>query len=176
MKRAIQAVLALTIAIGGVLSYSQDGLPVRNQLPTAPQPQKLLASIDSGGAMNSGTLPSNYSSSSSSVVSIQEPPASPIHARVFDRSFALVNGAHLGTAIFDVEMTQHCEAQHTCREANPLMPSSKAGQISVSLGLFAYSATGSYFLKKHKSKAWWVPSALGITTHAIGVASGFSHQ
>jgi hypothetical protein len=176
MKKAIQAALALTIAIGGMLSYAQDGMPVGNQLPTAPQPQKLLALIDSGDVMNSGTLPSNYSLSSSSTGSIREPPASPIHAHVFDRYYNLVTAAHLGMAIFDVAMTQHCEAQHTCRETNPFMPSSRAGQIGVSFGFFAYSATGSYFLKKHKSKAWWVPSAMGITTHAIGVATGFSHQ
>jgi hypothetical protein len=83
---------------------------------------------------------------------------------------------HLGMAMFDIEMTQHCEAQHTCREANPFMPSSQAGALGVSLGFFAYSATGSYFMKKHNSKMWWLPSAMGIGTHVIGVYTGFAHE
>ncbi len=43
----------------------------------------------------------------------------------------LVNGLQLGMMIFDVEMTQHCIADHHCQEGNPLMPSSHAGQLAV---------------------------------------------
>jgi len=55
-----------------------------------------------------------------------------------------LNGLHLSVAIFDVEMTQHCIAVHHCREGNPLMPSSLAGELGVGFALVGYGAVVSY--------------------------------
>jgi hypothetical protein len=101
------------------------------------------------------------------------PPAPP---RTADSRFFLLNGVHLGMALFDVEMTQRCIANHRCRETNPVMPSSQAGQISVNLALFAYSSGVSYWLKKRKSKLWLVPPSAGVVVHGVGVVTGFEHQ
>ncbi len=120
MTKAILTAVALSLATSAILSHSQDLVPTRNQLPTAPQAQTLTATIDPGRALNSGTLRSTYSSSSSLASIIQKPPASPVHTRVFDRKYILLNGAQMGLAILDVDMTQHCIANGTCREAIPL--------------------------------------------------------
>jgi hypothetical protein len=79
-------------------------------------------------------------------------------------------------AVFDVEMTQHCLADHHCAEGNPIMPSSHAGQLGVSFAMFAYGAGTSYWLKKHHSRFWWTAPVVGIGAHAAGVATGFAHR
>jgi hypothetical protein len=93
-----------------------------------------------------------------------------------DRKFLLVNGLQLGMAVFDVGMTQSCIASHHCREANPLMPSSLAGQLSVAFASTAYETSVSYWLKRRKSRLWWILPASGAAAHAVGVASGFEHS
>lgn len=45
------------------------------------------------------------------------PSAAPLKAsRIADSKYFLLNGTHLGMAVFDVEMTQRCIADHHCRE------------------------------------------------------------
>ncbi|MGA7314888.1 MAG: hypothetical protein WBX22_13035 [Silvibacterium sp.] len=44
-----------------------------------------------------------------------------------DKRYYVLNGLHLGMAVFDVEMTQRCISKQECREANPVMPSLKPG-------------------------------------------------
>jgi len=92
--------------------------------------------------------------------------------RITDSKFFLINSLHLGMAALDVELTQHCIASHQCREGNPLMPSSQAGQLSISIGYVALGSCASYWLKKRKSPHWWLPPAAGITGHAAGIATG----
>lgn len=91
-------------------------------------------------------------------------------------SYFLLNGLQLGMALADVETTQHCIANHQCKEGNPLMPSSQAGQISVGLGITAYAAASSYWLKKHKARVWWMPPVVGVVAHTVGVASGLRYR
>jgi len=55
-------------------------------------------------------------------------------------------------AVFDVEMTQHCLADHHCVEGNPLMPTSQAGALGVSLALVGSGAFISYKLKKQENE------------------------
>jgi hypothetical protein len=78
-------------------------------------------------------------------------------------------------AVFDVGMTQHCIADHHCREGNPLMPSSLAGQLSVDFAYVGYGTFVSYRLKKHRNRLWLLSPAVGIAAHAVGVESGFAH-
>jgi hypothetical protein len=95
--------------------------------------------------------------------------------RVVNTSFLLLNSLHLTLALVDVEESQHCIDQHTCVEANPLMPSSHAGKLALNLGMVAYAASASYYLKKHTSGFWWLPPLAGIGFHSGGVASGIAH-
>ena len=96
--------------------------------------------------------------------------------RFADLKFLLLNGIHLGMAIFDVEMTQRCIASHHCRETNPVMPSSQAGQLSINLALVGGVAGISYWTRKGGLKFWWLPPTAGAAVHSIGVATGLQHQ
>ncbi|MBV8632571.1 MAG: hypothetical protein JOZ83_16715 [Silvibacterium sp.] len=126
---------------------------------------------------NAGLLPSGlHFKTASPTTIVAVPPAIPGPSRTADSRYFLVNGSFLGMAVFDVEMTQHCIADRHCREQNPLMPSSHAGQLGLNLGLVAGVSGASYWLKKHRSSLWWLPSATGIAAHSAGVASGFEHQ
>ena len=107
---------------------------------------------------------------------VAAPPATPIRNRTADAKFFFINSSLLGMAVFDVEMTQRCIADHRCREQNPLMPLSHAGQLGFNLGLVAGVAGAGYWLKKHRSAFWWLPPATGIAAHTAGVTTGFEHQ
>lgn len=89
--------------------------------------------------------------------------------KVIDKKFILINAAHLASAFLDVEITHHCISDHTCREANPLMPSSLGGQIAVDSALVGYGTFVSYKLKKQNNRLWWVNPTLGITSHTVGI-------
>lgn len=91
-------------------------------------------------------------------------------------SYFLLNSLHLGMAGLDMALTQHCIADHHCREGNPMMPSSLGGQLSVALALVGYGSVTSYWLKKHHSHLWWISPAAGIVAHGVGVVTGLVHQ
>jgi hypothetical protein len=103
-------------------------------------------------------------------------PVGPVPAKILSPSFFLVNGLHLGMALFDVEMTQRCLSDHHCKEGNPLMPSSQAGQLGVSFAVFAYGSGMSYWMKKRHSRYWWTVPTAGIVAHTAGVATGFANR
>ncbi len=96
--------------------------------------------------------------------------------RTVSTGFFVLNGLHLGMAIFDVEMTQHCLADHHCFEGNPLMPSSTRGQLAVDFATVSFGALASYRMKKNDSKLWILSPTVGIAAHTLGVASGFAHR
>ena len=96
--------------------------------------------------------------------------------RILDSKFFLVNGLHLGLAVLDVSLTQHCIAAHRCKEGNPLMPSSLAGQLGMNSALIGASAFVSYRLKGQESKLWWLSPAVGIGAHTAGAVSGFINR
>jgi hypothetical protein len=79
-------------------------------------------------------------------------------------------------AIFDLEMTQHCLADHHCVEGNPLMPSRMGGQLAVDFATVGFGALASYRMKKNDSKLWVLSPTVGIAAHTLGVASGFAHR
>jgi hypothetical protein len=95
--------------------------------------------------------------------------------KVVDSKYLWVNGLDLGLAVTDVAMSQRCIDQHTCVEANPLMPSSLAGKFGVDLGAVAYAAGVSYYMKKHKSSWWWLAPLAGASFHSGGIASAIAH-
>jgi hypothetical protein len=96
--------------------------------------------------------------------------------RTLDSKYFLLNGLHLGMAVLDVEMTQHCIAAHKCREGNPLMPSSQAGQLGLNIPLVGFGSFVSYRLKKRGSRVWWLSPTTGTVAHAAGAVTGFIHR
>jgi hypothetical protein len=96
--------------------------------------------------------------------------------RTLDSKFFVVNGLHLGLAALDVGLTQHCIANHHCREGNPLMPSSFAGQFALDSAFVGTGAFVSYRLKKQNSKLWWLSPVIGISAHTAGAMTGFLNR
>jgi hypothetical protein len=83
--------------------------------------------------------------------------------------------AHLGTAVADVELTQHCIARGTCREGNPLMPQSRAGMYSVDFSLVGLATWQSYRAHKRGERLWWLAPTAGIAAHSAGIGTGLQH-
>ena len=144
--------LGLMLAMGGLTCAAQQALTPPAQWPQAPQQQTRLAQPAEG-------LPLTFASSAAPPFSPSASfePARTVAPRIVDKKYLILNGLHLGMAVFDVEMTQRCIANYTCREGNPLMPSSQAGQLAVDFAYVAYGAGLSRWLKKHKSRMWWLP-------------------
>ena len=97
-------------------------------------------------------------------------------SRIFDFKFFLVNGLHIGVTALDVGLTQHCIANHHCREGNPLMPSSLGGQLAVNSALVGTSVLVSYRLKKQNSKIWLLSPVIGLSAHSAGAITGFLNR
>jgi len=168
--------LSLAMALSGLASSAQDKtIPFRQIEKDAQNPQ-LSASVEAPA--NEAAVGHAYgmmSGSSSSAGFVLAPPAPKI-PRTASTGFFLLNGLHLGMAVFDVEMTQHCIANHHCVEGNPLMPSSHTGQLGVNFALVGLGTLASYKLKKQDSNLWVLSPTVGIVAHAVGVATGFAHR
>ncbi len=90
--------------------------------------------------------------------------------------FFLFNSLNIGMTALDESLSQQCIAEHRCREANPLMPSSLAGRIGVVAAFAGLGTYVSYRLKRQKSRLWWVPPVFGAAAHSVGAASGFANR
>src|ERR1035438_276152 len=171
------AMLGLAMATGNLACLAQQAAIPFEQLKHTPL---LYASLVAQGDKSAGTL----SSSSFSVTGAAgEPFAAGVEripplrlTRTASARYYLLNGFNLGMAALDVGMTQHCIANHQCREGNPLMPSSLAGQIGVDAALVGYGSFISYKLKKRRSKMWWFSPTVGIVAHGVGAATGLAHM
>lgn len=158
------------------LAQQQNTITTEN-LPSAPS--QLLASsshADFNAWTSDGNSSSSLTQSNAALASIRIAPKPAGTERVADKKFLLMNGLALGMAVFDVEMTQSCIASHRCRETNPLMPSSHAGQLGLNLGLASATTWLSYHQKKNGSRTWWLPPVMSSAIHSVGVATGFQHR
>lgn len=87
--------------------------------------------------------------------------------------FWIVQLANAGSAVFDVETTQHCINAGTCHEANPLMPSDPSKAYAVNFGLTGAEGLASWWLHKNHDKKWWLPPVIGGSIHiAAGITNG----
>jgi hypothetical protein len=178
--------LGLSIVMGGALSYSQQAPVPFAQILRDTQLSTVKATLHSDSS--SEAVPDSSAGSSSSALPAAPAPAASASSaefkimpaarspRIIDAKYLALNGLHLTMAIADIEMTQHCIDAHTCREGNPLMPSSFAGKIGVNLGIVGYTAAGSYWFKKHESKKWWIMPIVGSAVHTVGLASGLAYR
>lgn len=95
----------------------------------------------------------------------------PPKKKVLDKKFYALTGIATALTVMDFEMTQHCLGNHTCVEADPLMPSSRAGMYASSIPVNAALYYWSYRLKAKGSKVWWLPTVGAIASHAVGVGT-----
>ncbi len=163
-----RVILAVTMLMAGRTSFAQQ--------PEIPFGQIEHASQFSAWA--AVPLDRNADSSSASGAPFESAVSLPVEKtpRTLSTKYFMLNGLHLGLAVFDVEMTQRCIAAHQCREGNPLMPSSFAGQLAVNLAFVSYGSFTSYRMKKHGSSLWWISPVVGAASHAAGAATGFAHR
>jgi hypothetical protein len=176
MNAAKARMLSLALVLNGLACSAQGStIPIR-QLDKDARNLTLLAKATVPA--NEAAVSRSYgmlSGSSSSAGFVLPAPAVKL-PRTLSPGFFLLNGAHLGMAVFDVEMTQHCLADHHCVEGNPLMPSSRAGQLGVNFALFSYGSFMSYRLKRQERRLWMLSPFVGIVAHTVGVATGFAHH
>jgi hypothetical protein len=177
MNALRDTMLGLAIAMGGWECAAQEATIPFGQIERNAQLYARLTVQDDDmiSSLSSSSLTPEAIPVKPSIAGfVRVPPATAL--RTLNSKFFLLNGLHLGLALSDVVMTQHCIAAHTCREGNPLMPSSLAGQVSVDLALISYGSYISYRLKRYKSNLWWISPAIGIAAHSAGLATGVAHQ
>ena len=95
-----------------------------------------------------------------------------MQAQVFDKKFVALNAGYLSSALIDTAITQDCVRAQTCVEGNPWVPKSAWGQAGVAIGMAGATTFVSYEMRKHGSRLWWLPPAVGIAGHAVGIGSG----
>ncbi len=101
-------------------------------------------------------------------VAVQAPVA---RKKVFDKKFGVLSALAAGLTVADFELTQRCLQRRTCVEADPLMPSSRAGMYATNIPLNAALFWWSYRRKQEGKRLWWVAPLVVIGSHAAGVAT-----
>ncbi len=172
MRLACHATLIFCFVIAGTLGRSQEESIPFDEVQDAQQAQTLQAESIPGTLFSAA----NSKAALGAAVRPAMHPLRPMRSRGFARSYLMLNGIHLGMALLDVEMTQHCMAEHRCTESNPIMPSSYAGQIEVDLGWVTFAAADSFWARKHNIRGWWLAPMVGIAAHAAGAVTGFVHR
>ncbi len=97
----------------------------------------------------------------------------PSWRQVVDKKFVAVHAIAMGFTIADIERTQHCLGNGTCRELNPMLPLSRAGMYAVNVPMNAAAMYLSYRLKASGRRTWWIaPVAIG-GSHGVGFGFKF---
>lgn len=173
MNKLYRTVVSVSLFLGGLACPAQSSaIPFRQIERDAQQSVYLqIPSDEASIKLVTETLPTL---GATSTFTLSRPTYK--KSRVLDSKYFVLNGLHLSLAALDIGLTQHCIAKQHCREGNPLMPSSLAGQVSVISVLFGASAFVSYQLKNEDSKLWWFSPAVGIGGHAVGAVTGVIHR
>lgn len=174
MNRLYGMVACVSFVVGGLMCSAQDVTIPFKQIEQGAIPSASLKPPGRDTAMNPPVRGAySISPAVTPVVNFQPSYERP---RVIDTKFLLLNGLHMGLAALDYGLTQHCLANHHCREGNPLMPSSAAGQAAVGSAWVGSGFFISYHLKKQGSDVWWLSPLAGIGAHAAGAITGFIHR
>ena len=173
MNRLCRKLLCLPLVICGLNCSAQSAKVPFRQIERDAQLSARLMVPDAEAGVSRSTEAYSFSPASSGALYVQ-----PTYKRerTLDSKFFVVNGLHLGLAVLDVGLTQHCIANHHCREGNPLMPSSYAGQLALDSVFVSTGAFVSYRLKKQNSKIWWLSPVIGISAHTAGAMTGFLNR
>jgi hypothetical protein len=173
MNKLTGSVVCLLFVIGGMFCPAQKvPIPFR-QIERDAQfnaRQNFLENERDVGSANSSYLMAPSVSGTAYMRPVYKEP------RTLDAKFFILNGIHLGVAALDSGLTQRCIANHHCREGNPFMPSSFAGQVEMNSAIIGSGFAISYRLKKQQNKAWWISPVAGIAAHTAGVVTGFVNR
>jgi hypothetical protein len=91
--------------------------------------------------------------------------------KVMDGKFLAMIGLGTALTVVDYEMTLRCMARHICEEANPFLPTSRAGMYASNLPLNALLYYWSYKRRASGKRLWWVAPLVIIGSHAAGVGT-----
>jgi hypothetical protein len=184
IQSAVKHAISVAVLISGCASFAQQAQIPFQQIQ---RDARLSMLAPSNADPASAPLPASAPRNSSSAAPLHPvPPASASFSaglkrvpagrspRIADKKFLWLSGIHLAMAFADIAAAQHCIDEQTCKEANPLMPSSLEAKVGLNLGIFAYSTGTSYLLKKRRSGWWWALPVEGIGFHAGGVMSGIT--
>ncbi len=100
--------------------------------------------------------------------------------RVLDKKFWLALGTAYALTVVDIELTQRCIRQHTCRELNPILGQSRGRAYAVNAAVLVPVTIWSYHRKKDQDRngrqkgkmPWWLPSVVSSGSHAVGMSMG----
>ena len=168
------ACFALTLS-GLCCSAQQTAI----RFPAFEESPTYLASDEGTNGIPS-TSPTVVSKSSGSATAVMMMTGS-VHApavvahRSIGLSVFVVNMIQISAAGLDIAMTHRCIAGRTCKEGNPMMPSSLGGQVGVDVALISYSAFVSCRMKKRGSRMWWLSPMVGTAAHIVGAASSIRY-
>jgi hypothetical protein len=103
---------------------------------------------------------------------------SPERKHVVDSRFLYVNGAYALAAAYDGATTQWFLHNTNAYEVNPLFGHhpSTARLWGEGSALTAAMIFGSYELKKHHSRFWWLPPAVGMAAHTFAASHNLRLQ
>ncbi len=93
--------------------------------------------------------------------------------RVVDTKFVVASVTLMALTIADLEKTQHCLANHSCVEMNPMLPHSRAGMYAVNLPINAATMYLAYRMKSQGRRTWWILPGLNAAGHLVGTAFQF---
>jgi hypothetical protein len=116
----------------------------------------------------SAATPAYRASSSQSIAPGKQKPSP-----VIDGKFIAMSALVMASTIADIEGTQQCLGNGSCRELNPLMPQSRAGMYAVNLPINAAAMYLSYRLKASGHRTWWIAPLAISGAHAIGAGFVF---
>jgi hypothetical protein len=160
LKKILPVLLLVGVGFAQVPGSSQYG----NQFPDAPEPVKRLPH---GAWMHDAA-------------------GDPPKQKTFTKKFVAAHAVFLGSIVFDVEMTQHCEAKGTCIEGGSDVPrggayESRGEMYRNDLIPFAVM-TGFDILVQHAhfpKKAGWlayIGSTYGTAVHLKGGFQGLKYR
>jgi hypothetical protein len=98
-------------------------------------------------------------------------PAPPPQVRWMDKKFIGLGVAVFGLTSMDLEFTQHCLHQNTCRELNPTLPHSRLGMYAVNTPINLMVMYFSHRRRAEAKRAWWLAPAVDAGSHMVGVGS-----
>ncbi len=157
-RRCVSGVLVLLLAV----------TCMAGELPNAPSAEQ-IAPVPAAIDLHLVTL-RTIDAAEWMVQPIAVQPA-PAKKRVFDKKFALLAGLAAGLTIADFELTQSCLRRRVCDEADPLMPTSRAGMYATNIPLNAALFWWSYRRKEDGKRLWWLAPLMVVGSHAAGVAT-----
>jgi len=77
--------------------------------------------------------------------------------------------------VADIERAQHCLAARTCVEGNPLFGPgpSRARMYGIAVPIAVAAQYAGWKFRKKKKWYWWVPQAISIGSHTVGLTVRF---